>query len=244
MRAQGNRMLPDGAHTGGTFRLALAHAADYEATWLAELLARHGIAPVAGVLPLSSACQLTAEVLDAVVLATDPNESEAMSAVRSIRRRTADVGIVVVGPDDGGLRGRVAVNAGADAFVAETDASRALVPAVHAVMAGLVCVPRRHRRRVAKPTFSHREKEVMQLLVVGLTNRQIAQRLHLAESTVKSHVASAFSKLGVRSRKDAAAVLLDPAEGLAATLLPHEAPVPAAPVPAADPARRRQAAAA
>jgi DNA-binding NarL/FixJ family response regulator len=56
--------------------------------------------------------------------------------------------------------------------------------------------------------------------LAGLTNRQIAARLYLAESTVKTHVASAFAKLGVRSRKDAVAVLLDPDEGLAATALP------------------------
>jgi DNA-binding NarL/FixJ family response regulator len=91
---------------------------------------------------------------------------------------------------------------------------------VHAVLAGFVCTPRSARRLVAKPTFSHREKEVLQLLVMGLTNRQIAGRLYLAESTVKSHLASAFAKLGVRSRKDAADLLLDPTEGLAATALP------------------------
>jgi DNA-binding CsgD family transcriptional regulator len=91
-------------------------------------------------------------------------------------------------------------------------------------MAGLVCAPRAARRAVAKPTFSHREKEVLELLVAGLTNRQIGARLYLAESTVKTHLASAFAKLGVRSRKDAVALLLDPAEGLATTALPPVAP--------------------
>jgi DNA-binding NarL/FixJ family response regulator len=210
-----------GADNGTGFRLALLHGDDYEAASFAGLLERHGVAPVAGILPLTCESELGPGALDAVVVAADPGESAAISAVRSIRRRIADVGIVVVGPSDGAFRGRAAINAGADAFIADADAARALVPAVHAVLAGLVCVPRRQRRLVAKPTFSHREKEVMELLVIGFTNRQIAERLHLAESTVKSHVASAFAKLGVRSRKDAAAIVLDPAEELGATLLPH-----------------------
>ena len=60
----------------------------------------------------------------------------------------------------------------------------------------------------------------------GLANGQIAVRLHLAESTVKSHLATAFAKLGVHSRKDAVALLLDPAEGLAAAALPLPAQHP------------------
>jgi DNA-binding NarL/FixJ family response regulator len=121
---------------------------------------------------------------------------------------------------------RQTLNAGADALVPESEIKRSLAPVVRAVMAGFVCTPRWARRLVAKPSFSHREKEVLELLVVGLTNRQIASRLYLAESTVKSHLASAFAKLGVRSRKDAAALLLDPAEGLAATALPPQAAAP------------------
>jgi DNA-binding NarL/FixJ family response regulator len=81
-------------------------------------------------------------------------------------------------------------------------------------------VPAEARRLVVRPAFSHREKEVLGLLVTGLTNRQIADRLFLAESTVKSHLVATFAKLGVRSRTEAAALLLDPAEGLATIALP------------------------
>jgi DNA-binding NarL/FixJ family response regulator len=158
---------------------------------------------------------------DAVVLVVGSDARAGMAALRRIRKEVADARLVVVArSDNGAVAARQALNAGADAFVPVDAAEQALAPALDAVLAGLVCAPRAARRLVAKPTFSHREKEVLQLLVEGLTNRQIADRLFLAESTVKSHVAAAFAKLGVRSRKDAVALLLDPAEGLATTALP------------------------
>ena len=51
------------------------------------------------------------------------------------------------------------------------------------------------------------------LVVAGLTNPQIAAELFLAESTVKSHLSSGFGKLGVSSRSEAVAVILDPERG-------------------------------
>jgi DNA-binding NarL/FixJ family response regulator len=161
-----------------------------------------------------------------VVLAADLAERSGLSALRRLRRDLPSARIIVVTLADGTGRGaRQALGAGADACVPESDAHRALASAVHAVVAGLVCVPRPMRRLVVKPAFSHRERQILSLLVAGLTNREIAARLYLSESTVKTHLASAFAKLGVRSRRDAAALLLDPAEELAATALsPGTAP--------------------
>jgi len=180
--------------------------------------------------------ELAADHPDAIVLVADSAAPAFMAVLRRIRKELPAARLVVVARDDGNaIAARQALNAGAEAFVRADQVDQALAPALDAVMAGLVCAPRAARRLVAKPTFSHREKEVLQLLVAGLTNRQIAARLYLAESTVKSHLAAAFSKLGVRSRKDAVMLLLDPDEGLATTALPLGASARERPPSAAGP---------
>jgi DNA-binding CsgD family transcriptional regulator len=51
------------------------------------------------------------------------------------------------------------------------------------------------------------------MVVLGLTNAEIAQKLFVTEASVKAHLTSAFAKLGVRSREAAAALILDPDAG-------------------------------
>jgi DNA-binding NarL/FixJ family response regulator len=51
-----------------------------------------------------------------------------------------------------------------------------------------------------------REIEVLELIAAGLVNREIGQRLHLSEETVKSHVRHILSKLQARSRAHAVAI--------------------------------------
>jgi DNA-binding NarL/FixJ family response regulator len=75
--------------------------------------------------------------------------------------------------------------------------------------------------------LSGREKQALGLVIMGLSNRQIASQLYLAESTVKCHLSSAFAKLGVRSRHEAVTEILAPNSRLGIGILgisAHERP--------------------
>ena len=108
---------------------------------------------------------------------------------------------------------RRALELGVGGIVLEDEAREALAAVVAVVCAGQVSVPSRQREAVRARALTTREKQILVLVVRGLTNAQIAAELYLAESTVKSHLSSAFSKLGVSSRSEAAAVILDPERG-------------------------------
>ena len=200
-------------------RLALVHDDVHEPGSLISVLVGEGLPPNTGVLSLGRVGELATRSVDVIVFAADVHRPAGLAALRALRSHAPLARTVVIARDGKNGPARQTLNSGADAFVLEQHASDALAPAIRAVVAGFVCVPRAARRLVAKPAFSHRERQVLELIVAGMTNAQIAGRLYLSESTVKSHVASAFAKLGVRSRKDAAAILLDPAEGLSGIAL-------------------------
>jgi DNA-binding NarL/FixJ family response regulator len=134
-------------------------------------------------------------------------------AVELLRALRPAVAIVIV--SSGGTAAvRKALRAGVDGFVADPEAERALRGTIAAVLAGQISVPRAIRERISWTTFSLREKQVLQLVAAGLTNAEIADRLFLSESTIKSHLSSSFRKLRVSSRAEAAAAVLDPDNGL------------------------------
>lgn len=119
---------------------------------------------------------------------------------------------VVDAPD----RSRVTelLSAGASGVVPLDAVGTALAPAVHAVAAGLVVVPGEARAAASRPLLTNREKQILGFVVLGLTNAEIGKRLFLAESTVKYHLLSVYGKLGVRTRKEAADLVLDKRNGL------------------------------
>jgi DNA-binding NarL/FixJ family response regulator len=154
-----------------------------------------------------------------VALACDVSSRARMAVLRRLRKAARAAGIVVVTPPTDSTGVRRALDAGADGLVFEPELEDALAASMLAVAAGQTAVPRHVRGALHTPAFSHRERQVLAHLVAGRTNAEIAAALFLSESTVKSHLSSAFAKLGVRSRKEAAALVLDPERGLGPSLL-------------------------
>jgi DNA-binding NarL/FixJ family response regulator len=145
--------------------------------------------------------------------------SATVAQVAPIRARFASAPIVMVCPDIERWEMRSALAVGVAGVVLFDDLDSALGPCVRAVLAGQACVPKGHWRQIEPPALSAREKQILGLVVMGYMNSEIAAQLFLAESTVKSHLSSAFGKLGVRSRNEATNLILDPDRGLGMGIL-------------------------
>jgi DNA-binding NarL/FixJ family response regulator len=156
-----------------------------------------------------------------VACACDPFRAHQAADVRRLRGALPAIALLLVAgvSRDPAAVVRRALSLGADGVVLEQDVERTLGPTVVALAGGQITVPRAGRRYLQRPQLSHREKQVVSLAVSGHTNAEIGAHLYLAESTVKSHLTAAFRRLGVASRREAAALLLDPEEGLGSTVL-------------------------
>jgi DNA-binding NarL/FixJ family response regulator len=157
---------------------------------------------------------------DLVILLSGAAPDARVRAIQAVAREYPKVRLIAtMPPDSSGAALRRALRCGADGIVLDNDLECTLAATVLAVGSGQLAVPRLLRRRFEPTPLSHREKEIVRLVVAGMTNRQIADRLFIAESTVKSHLSSAFEKLDARSRAEISARVLDPDEGIGLAIL-------------------------
>ena len=98
--------------------------------------------------------------------------------------------------------------AGVQAYLTKDVLHDELLKAIRAVHAGQTYLPAAVAASLAaqlpRPDLSAREVQVLELIVRGLANKQIAYSLNIAEHTVKNHVKNILSKLGVQDRTQAA----------------------------------------
>jgi len=143
--------------------------------------------------------------------------------VRSALPESACLMLTAYG-DDQALLG--AIMAGAAGYVSKRTCGTDLVSALRAVASGrsvldpsasrLVMARLRERAATSDPVaaLSDQEKRVLDLIGEGLTNRQIAERMFLAEKTAKNYVSSLLTKLGMQRRAQAAAFAVRHADDL------------------------------
>jgi DNA-binding NarL/FixJ family response regulator len=144
-------------------------------------------------------------------------DGDGISVCREIRSRHPEVACLMLTSygDDQALLG--AIMAGAAGYVLKQTCGSDLVSAVRTVAAGKKTLDEDSTQRVISriqervgsvdplSALSDQERRVLELVAEGLTNRQIAERMFLAEKTAKNYVSSVLTKLGMQRRSQAAA---------------------------------------
>ena len=140
--------------------------------------------------------------------------AEELERFKDLKREAPELLIVAVCECADRRAVRRLLDDGIDGVVFADQLEEALAPTVAAVFAGQMVVPRDMRDSVERPSLSTRERQILAMVVMGLTNQEIGARMFLAESTVKSHLSSSYNKLGVRSRSEAVTVIMDRSDSL------------------------------
>lgn len=129
-------------------------------------------------------------------------------AIRAICRVSPKARFVALSTYSGDEDVRRALDAGAQAYVTKDVLDAELIDVIRRVHAGHVYLPSTVASTLAaslpRPDLTPREREILALIVEGLANKQIADRLAIAEHTVKNHVKSVLAKLDVGDRTEAA----------------------------------------
>jgi len=135
-----------------------------------------------------------------------------VEAIGAIRREFPDARLIVLTTYDGDEDIYRSLQAGARGYLLKDVFFEELESAIRSVHAGSRCIPaaiaERLADRMAGSVLTARELEVLELIVNGQSNKEIGASLRISEATVKSHVNSVLSKLGVTDRTQAATTAL------------------------------------
>jgi NarL family two-component system response regulator LiaR len=142
-------------------------------------------------------------------------ELDGIAAIRGIRERFPQVHVVALSSFFDHNLVQNAMQAGAIGYLVKGVSGEELAEAIRAAHAGLPVLGIEAVNALVQPADSEswpgydltsREREVLALLVEGLSNAEIAAQLHVTVATVKYHVSNILSKLGATNRTEAAAL--------------------------------------
>ncbi|OLZ68992.1 DNA-binding response regulator [Streptomyces sp. IMTB 2501] len=148
-------------------------------------------------------------------------DGDGVSVCRELRSRMPELACLMLTSFDDEEALLDSIMAGASGYVLKQIQGSDLVSAVRTVAAGqslldpnattkLMARLRGGQQREEEPDglqgLTDREQEILALIGEGLTNRQIGERLYLAEKTVKNHISRLLAKLGVERRIQAAVI--------------------------------------
>ncbi len=135
-----------------------------------------------------------------------------VEAITVIRREFPDARLIVLTTYDGDEDIYRSLQAGAKGYLLKDVFFEELETTIRTVYAGARRIPaaiaERLAERMASSELTNREREVLELIVKGQSNKEIGVTLKISEATVKSHVNNILSKLGVNDRTQAATTAL------------------------------------
>jgi len=165
-----------------------------------------------------AAVQLCAKVLPEVILMDmSLPVMDGAAVTKAIRQRFPQTQIIALTSFKEGKLIKNALEAGAIGYLLKDVSADDLVWAIRAAHAGRATlspeaaqalVESAHQPPAPGLDLTEREREVLTLMIEGLNNMQIAGRLTVSPSTIKSHVSNILSKLGVASRTEAVTLAL------------------------------------
>ncbi|SEG37090.1 two component transcriptional regulator, LuxR family [Bryocella elongata] len=133
--------------------------------------------------------------------------------IRKVREKHAEARFLVLTTFDGDEDIYRALQAGARGYMLKGMPPEELIAAIRAVHAGRRHIPQavaeKLAQRVGDQQLTTREHEVLERIAAGRSNKEIASDLFISEATVKTHVNSLLSKLGVPDRTRAAVVAIE-----------------------------------
>ncbi|WP_035792160.1 response regulator [Kitasatospora mediocidica] len=157
---------------------------------------------------------------DVAILDVRLPDGDGVSVCRELRSKMPELACLMLTSFDDEEALLDAIMAGASGYVLKQISGTDLLTAVRTVASGQSMLdPGATTRLMARlrgdaaaeqqptlPSLTDREREILALIGEGLTNRQIGQKLYLAEKTVKNHISRLLAKLGVERRVQAAVI--------------------------------------
>jgi NarL family two-component system response regulator LiaR len=165
-----------------------------------------------------AAIQLCAQVMpDVILMDMVLPVMDGATATRAIRQQFPQVQVIALTSFKEGELIKNALEAGAIGYLLKDVSADDLVRAIRAAHAGRATLSPDAAQALVETTsqppvpgldLTEREREVLTLMIEGLNNTQIAGRLTVSPSTIKSHVSNILAKLGVASRTEAVTLAL------------------------------------
>jgi DNA-binding NarL/FixJ family response regulator len=141
-------------------------------------------------------------------------EEDCLEGIRGIRELYPGVPLLVLSSQLDLALASSALKDGADGFVHAMMHPAQVLRAVEVVQKGELAAPRQLLRYFLNQNenpkiggLSARQREILEMVVEGMSNAQIAGRLYLSESTIKQHLRAAYKALGVHNRTEAAKLM-------------------------------------